>query len=168
MFHILPHLQNGRTHPALWVCGEPAGTSLGVPQLVLSGWVINGGHHPASQSDSLNCPYILSLCWQLSYSKEGSVQGLQVTWGEKSGRNSICNLSAETFETQHFPVQVMGKPMDQQQKSRAVDKDNYRMGHPASNRHALYLLLLYVHMKARGNFSCPPSLATIYLPWLLQ
>lgn len=40
------------------------------------------------------------------------------------------------------------KTMEQQQKSGAVDKDNYRMGHvPASNLHGLYLLQLYVHTR---------------------
>lgn len=52
----------------------------------------------------------------LSYSKEeeGGVQGLQVTWGDMSGQDSICRLSAGTLQTQHSPAQVIGaKPTGQ-------------------------------------------------------
>lgn len=46
----------------------------------------------------------------LSYSKEEkSVQGPQVTWGDMSGQDAICRLSAGTLQTQHPPAQVTGK-----------------------------------------------------------
>lgn len=84
----------------------------------------------------------------LSYSKEEeSVQGLQITWGDTSGQDSICRLSSGTLPTQHPPAHVTeAKPTGQLPRSSTVDDVNCRIGHvPGPILHGLHLLLFYVH-----------------------